>query len=361
MSEPDSIDPSLTSAPLSNPSAEMKPPPPSSTGPSSDGEAQPSPVKVDIEKAARFIEDIKNVQLSDTIERAIDGYEQVGHRNSFLWRWVRRGVEITTLSCIDADLWDHVCDTKTLGVMFDVLIDDVADEDSDPVFLDQLIAITDGRTVPLSDLPPDKRDYYAYSDIIWRQIWDRLETYHRYDEFQEVLRYDYRQLMNSMRYSLLIRNQPHTMNISEHDSYMPHNMHMMVSGTVDLMASLIFDKNELSRLRLVLSFAQHMGRIGNLVTTWEREIREKDFSSGVFPAALNMGVLTVDDLMRGDQQFISERIRGSGIEEKFLRRWTRLHAKVSLHMTNFKTVGLAKLLEGLETLIQLHLGSRGLK
>lgn len=335
--------------------------PPSSPHSSSSDEAPIAPVQVDLEKASRFIADIKHVELSDTIEKAVEGYETVGHRNSFLWKWVRRGVEITTLSCIDGGLWDHVCDTKTLGVMFDVLIDDVADEDSDPDFLDQLIAITDDRAVPLSEIPEEKRAYYEYSVVVWRQIWDRLAGYKRYDEFQEVLRYDYRQLMNSMRYSLLIRNQPHTMNISEHDSYMPHNMHMMVSGTVDLMSSSEFDKNELSRLRLVLSFAQHMGRIGNLVTTWEREIREQDFSSGVFPAALNMGVLTVDDLMQGDQQFISERIRGSGIEEKFLLRWSRLHRKVSRQISAFKTVELGKLVEGLETLIQLHLGSRGLK
>jgi len=65
--------------------------------------------------------------------------------------------------------------------------------------------------------------------------------------------------------------------------------------------------------------------------------------------------------MQGDQQFISERIRGSGIEEKFLLRWSRLHRKVSRQISAFKTVELGKLVEGLETLIQLHLGSRGLK
>ena len=293
-------------------------------GPDRKPAGSPSPseseIQLDPSIAAQFIAEIREIVLSDALEREIRGYERVGHRAAFLWRWVRRGVEITTLSCVHKALWDHVCDTKSLGVMFDVLLDDVADESEDAAYLEKLIGITGERRPYLGNLSPKEREYYLFSRHIWEQIWSRLATYPRFDEFREILLYDYRQLMNSMRYSMLIRQQPAILNVPEHDAYLPHNMHMVISGTIDCMASPDFDLRSLGRLRSVLLHAQYMGRIGNLVTTWEREIGERDFSSGVFPVALSMGALTLEDLDEGDTMTIAEKLGGAEIERLVLRK-----------------------------------------
>ncbi len=318
-------------------------------------------VKVDPERASRFIREIRDLTLGDAVEKAIEAYERVGQRNAFLWRWARRGVEITSLSCVDAGLWDHVCDTKTLGVMFDVLLDDVADASTDEAYLERLIDITENRSVAHSELAPEQREHFEVTRSVWNTIWTRIEAYPRFAEFRDVLVYDYRQLMNSMRFSMLLKKYPWLNNVAEHNAYLPHNMHMMVSGTIDLMASPGFDIGELGRLRATLVHAQRMGRIGNLVTTWEREVTEGDFSSGVFAVALSRGVLTVEDLQSGDRARITKRIRESDIEEQFLRGWRRLHDDMVESKGRFRTVDIGKLVEGLETLIQLHLGSRGLK
>ena len=316
---------------------------------------------VDLAKAARFLAELRDIKLSEAIEAAVRGYERVGERNLFLWKWVRRGVEITSLSSVGDELWDHVCDTKTLGVMFDVLLDDVADVGGDAEFLETLIAITENRSVSLSHLQEEQREYRRYSEKVWKRVWQRLEEYPRYEEFRDILVYDYRQLMNTMRYAVLIRKNPSMMNIPEHDSYLPHNMHMMVSGTIDLMASKTFDVAELGNLRRVLLYAQHMGRIGNLVTTWEREVREKDYSSGVFAMALSRGILTEEDLLDGDQEKISKAIRASNIEASFLARWQEFRIRIIRLAKRTKSVNVRQLVRGLDTLIQLHLGSRGLK
>ena len=325
------------------------------------GGKRPAPVTVDLQKAARFIAEIRDLSLSKTIDRAVDGYEKVGDRNVFLWKWVRRGVEITTLSCVDAELWDDVCDTKTLGVMFDVLLDDVADAGADPEFLETLIAITRNKRFWLSSLTDEQREYFRFSESIWKKVWRRLKRYPRYEEFRDILAYDYRQLMNAMRYSVLIRKNPSMMNIPEHDSYLPHNMHIVISGTIDLMASTRFEVSEFGHLRKVLLYAQYMGRIGNLITTWEREVRERDYSSGIFPLALSRGVLTVDDLVAGDQEKICRKIRESNLETRFLVRWQELRTKLTQLANRFKSVNIDQLGTGLDTLIQLHMGSRGLK
>ena len=289
------------------------------------------------------------------------GYDKVGERNSFLWRWVRRGVEITSLSSIDEELWDHVCDTKTLGVMFDVLLDDVADSDPKPEFLEALISITKNRPTLIARTTEAEREYFDYSVRVWEQVWHRLKQYPRYEEFRDILTFDYRQLMNAMRYSVLIGTNPTMMNMLEHDAYLPHNMHMVVNGTIDLMASTRFEVVELGKLRRILLYAQHMGRIGNLVTTWEREVRSRDYSSGIFPMALSRGILTVNDLVVGDQEKICSKIRASNLEETFLNRWQELRANIVRLASRLKSVNVLELVGGLDTLIQLHLGSRGLK
>ncbi len=317
--------------------------------------------KVDLEKAHKFITEVKDIQLNPWFVDLIKEYEQVGDRNSFLWRWVRRGVEITTLSTVPEERWDHVCDTKALGVVFDVLVDDVADAESDSHFLEKLIAITRDEPVDITHLSEKRKKYFLFTLKVWKLMWERFSSYPRYEEFKDVLKYDYRQLMNSMRYSLLIKDHPFIMNVAEHDAYLPHNMHMVASGTIDVMTSEEFDIEDMGRLRKILLYAQYMGRIGNLVTTWEREIWEKDYSSGVFPLGLALGVLSVEDLQQGDPEYIRDKIRDSDIEKRFMYRWQQLRLKILDQAVKIRSVDVRKLVTGLETLIQLHLGSRGLK
>src|SRR5437016_1420733 len=57
------------------------------------------------------IEHVLNKQLSSDLVRWVDGYAQVGKRNLYLWKWVRQGVEVTSLSCLDRGLFDFACDT----------------------------------------------------------------------------------------------------------------------------------------------------------------------------------------------------------------------------------------------------------
>src|SRR5947209_3422086 len=77
------------------------------------------------------IEHVLNKQLNPGLMRWVDGYAQVGKRNLYLWKWVRQGVEVTSLSSVDPKLFDTVCDIKVLGVVLDVLLDDIADRGGD--------------------------------------------------------------------------------------------------------------------------------------------------------------------------------------------------------------------------------------
>ena len=235
---------------------------------------------------------------------------RVGHRNSYLWKWCHQGVEVTTLSCVQSALRENLCDTKVLGVMLDVLLDDVADQQGDTRFLEYLLRLPFGPAeTDAIELAPSQQGYARLTAEVWNEIKGRAQRFPRFQEYGELWRYDYLQLLNTMRYSHLLNRDLALLNLVEHDLYSPHNMHMMVSATLDLMCSPRFDRMELGLLREAVWHAQYMGRIGNLVTTWQREVGERDFSSGVFACAVSHGDLTVADLLRGDRNCIEAGVR----------------------------------------------------
>jgi hypothetical protein len=302
------------------------------------------------------------LKLSRPLAQWVEGYAQIGHRDPFLWTWARRGVEITRLSCVEPSLENEVGDTKVLGVMLDVMLDDIADHQKDLAFLEHLLHLleTGGQDLKKS-LLPQQRAYARFTLDIWNEIQRRVRAFPRHAEFAELLAFDYRQLFNVMRYSRLMDEYPEMFNLVEHDLYLPHNMHMMISSTMDLMCSPRFDRSEMGVVREAVWKGQCMGRIGNLITTWQREIGEDDFTSGVFARAVACGDLKVSDLWSGNREFIEGVIRGQKHEEHFLERWQGYRSEILALAARSRSVDLNQLVVGLQRLICIHLGSRGKK
>jgi hypothetical protein len=302
------------------------------------------------------------LKLSRPLAGWVAGYAQVGHRDPFLWTWARRGVEITRLTCVEGSLEDEVGDTKVLGVMLDVMLDDVADHQKDLAFLEHLLHLleTGGQEVSKT-LLPHQRAYARFTIDIWSEIQRRIRAFPRHAEFAELLQFDYRQLFNVMRFSRLMDEYPEMFNLVEHDLYLPHNMHMMVSATMDMMCSPRFDRTEMGIVREAVWRGQCMGRIGNMTTTWQREIGEDDFTSGVFARALGCGDLKISDLWSGNREYIESVIRGRKHEEHFLERWQIYRREILALASRCRSVNLNSLVDGLQRLICLHLGSRGKK
>jgi hypothetical protein len=176
-----------------------------------------------------------------------------------------------------------------------------------------------------------------------------------------LLRYDLAQLFNTVRYSHLLKSNLSLLNLVEHDHYSPQGMGVMTFATIDLMCSPGFPLHELGRLREAVWHAQWMARIGNLVTTWPRELGDRDYTSGVFARAVAESDLSVDDLQEGDTQRIQSAIRRGDHERHYLERWS-YHRDCLRSMTKrVKAFDLGLLIEGLDRLLSSELGSRGLK
>ncbi len=126
------------------------------------------------------------------------------------------------------------------------------------------------------------------------------------------------QMINSMYYSCLVNLYPFSINFTENSIYTASNMIVYLYIDTNLMASPSFDIRELGKLREMLWHVQQMARIGNWITTRKRELKEGDFTSGVFAYALSNNILKHDELGRLDDHEIIKRIEDSDIIKQLL-------------------------------------------
>jgi transketolase C-terminal domain/subunit len=301
-------------------------------------------------------------QFSPFIERWVRDYARVGTRDVYLWRWCLHGLKLTTLSCVAPELRQQLCDTKLLAVMYGVMLDDIADQAGHDDFLAALTKIIAGSPArDFSEFSERQQAYARFTGDLWDMFQNRLQAAPFYREYSELLDYDHRQILNTFAYSCMVNQHPSLMNVQEHDMYLPHNMQMMSFATMDLMCSPDFDREELGKLREVTWHAQSMGRIGNLVSTWQREIADRDFTSGVFARALSRGDLTAEDLRSASPEFIEAAVRRGEHEQFFLRKWEAHRQCIQSLAAGIHSIDVDQLLCALDQLIRMELSSRGLK
>lgn len=305
----------------------------------------------------------QGIVLPRLSQELLAAFAPVGcRRGAFIWQWVQRGLELTTLDTVAPELREQVMTLKWVGVMFTCLLDDTIDELKNEPLLEASLAITRerGELEPVPEgFTERERAWLALTRRTWRLVWEGARTLPRFEALRPLLEYDYLQVLNCMRYALLLERLPGAYNATEHGLYHPHNMHMMVHGTLDLMCSPRVDLRELGDLRTALWWAQRMGRIGNGVATWRRELAVGDFSSEVFALALDTGVLRADELRALPPEQLEQRVVDARLEEELLAEWSVLRERVLALEARVHTVDLQALMEGVEAFVRLHLGSRG--
>ena len=137
-------------------------------------------------------------------------------------------------------------------------------------------------------------------------------------------------------------------------------MQIMFMASVDLCASPAFDIDDLSLVREVSWHTQRMGRIGNMVTTWEREVLDRDFTSGIFAHAVHLGIINGSELRELPAHEIMSRLEDASFQEIFLQEWKFHYDLAAQKIERIRSVDFKPYLDGFEQLLKLHLGSRGL-
>jgi len=320
----------------------------------------------------RLMKEISKRPLPKEITNFVREYEKIGgERNSFLWRWV---ISLTTsrnpgfmLSTVPENYTSCVGNLKTILTLFVSIVDDVADKYKDKKLLKELISIPLEKSyIDISALERKHLGHLKLAIDLWKYIEGEISKFPRFSEFEEIFLYDTKQMLNSFYHSYLINKIQNLINLSEAKVYGGHNMIFFLYSDIDLIASPAFDMQELHWLREIIWRAQQMARIGNWVSTWERELNESDFSSGIFAYAIIKGILTTSELKElqknsKNRDKIARKIKESEIEKYFLREWQKNYDEIKLLGLKVKSVDIGAYLKGLEVILKYHLASKGLK
>lgn len=318
------------------------------------------------ETAAVFQERIEEVDLPPRIRSLVQLYdERIGIRDNFVWRWMYSLLPSFRLSCVGERYDAVVREQKTILTMFITVLDDIAEYNGDQRTFEQ------ARNIPFPSQSVDvaRKGVDEQSITVAQRLWDAFEnpltSAPRYEEFLEPLRFDIRRTLAAMDYSRLLAEQPAVGNIEEAYECTGHNMVMFPYADVDLMHSPRFERDELGSLRSTVMELQQLARIGNWITTWEREITDGDYSSGVVIEAFTTGVVDCKELQGAPQGMQSakmiDRIKDAEIEERFQAEWRRRFDAIRATAPSCDSVDLAALITGMEDVFDYHQQSKGAK
>ena len=316
-------------------------------------------VMLDPTNGSAAVEPWQDQVFPENLQPWVDRYQQVGERGLYLWRWCLYAVDLMTLSSVDDRQHATARDTKFLIGMFNCLIDDVADHVHNHRFVRSLLTLTRGGT-PVGETS-DECLVASFVIEVWQEIWHRAAQLPRFQEFEQLLAFDLRQLCTTVEHSDLTSQLPELVNPIEHDLYSSHGMMVTVAATVDLMASPGFNRQDLGGLRSVLWHAESMARIGNMVSTWEREIDDGDFSSGVFLEAVWQGKLQPVDLRQDNEARLVRTIISSNIEGQFLKRWETHRTQVRQLGSHLISIDIEDYVGRLDQLLESEIFSHGRK
>lgn len=303
----------------------------------------------------------------------VRGYEQVGDRDAFLWRWAYQGVCISTLSSVDPRLLPEVHALKLLCVMYAVLLDDAADRAAAPGASLDASASASQRFAALCQLwltgistPAQAQDraFLAFAQRVHQEFTTRVEGLGRHGEFADLLHFDKQQLVSAAQHQLLVRKSPHFTSEGESRAHAPVGIPLALGATIDLCASPGFDARETGLLREILGVAQRMTHTGHLLVSWERQLETGDLTGAVVAHGLASGALGPADLdpasgpARGPR--LAQRLREQRVDSHFLTDWLRDRFTLRELAARLRSVDVGQLLSAQQRLMWLQLSSRGL-
>ena len=315
------------------------------------------------------IERVQRHPLPEEVMDLVEAYDDVvGDRDRFLWKWAHHLFPKFTLSTVPRECVEDLQDAKLLGLIYVSVLDDIAEKHGDRATFEEAAKIPFEHQSVNYERSDVDRDALEFATTVWERFAPTLTGAPRSDEFADIVRFDLKQMLNAMEYSCLVNEHLDVLTESELQTYDAHNMMVFGFADVDLVHSPTFVRTELSTLRRVIDHAQRMVRIGNWITTWERELSEGDFTSGIVVHAVENDVVTLTALRsiqenetEIDVEELIETIDDHAIEEVFLHQWHEELAAARALSDGIASVDIEEYLDGVEAVMEYHLASRGLK
>ncbi len=295
----------------------------------------------------RFVQD--RLDLGEVINL----YKSVGRRNIDYFAWIHDVYSWITLPSVSFDLRRALNDDKVKLTIFDILVDDLADNYETRSYsrLERLAGIP--WEVRLDSTETD--EYFSAARRIWYDSISSVSTYPRFKDFERIFYFDMRQVLSSMLYSYL-GNTEGIENPIETNFYSSYGCLVEVALDMDLMCSPTFDMKELGAMRTVACLAQKVAHVGNLLTTYPSELIERDVSSPIISLALRKGLIRKEEL--GDKSVLP---RVSKLEWIFKNKAYTYIRRVAEYEKQIRSINIRGFSDYLVELVDKFEGSRSLR
>ncbi|MCK5491151.1 MAG: hypothetical protein KAI67_04885 [Candidatus Pacebacteria bacterium] len=307
------------------------------------------------------IKNVERTRIPLKLKIWINEYEKLGIRNAFIWKlFIFVQKEISYIS-IPNKHRTSLSEIQFLITMYIILIDDIADYENNNKLLKVLSKVPFSQNnINHNKLSKKESDHIKFTIKIWERINKIIGSYHGYSALKSIFEYDLEQMINSINYDHIINNNRFLINKTECILHSPHSMKFVIMPTIYLMCLNKLDPNDISSTRQVDWMAQKMLRIGNWISTWEREINEGDFTSGVFAYALDVGIICLDDFEKDHINLIIKKIKDSNVEKELLDEWYENYLTILKYEKKIQFLDIKCFLDGLERVLSLELMRKGI-
>jgi hypothetical protein len=183
-----------------------------------------------------------------------------------------------TLNTVPCSRFSELLRAKVcLGTLI-TLYDDFADRpsQSNPQLLEILYQLSFSNQSTVRSLLAHHDRVVEFAKSLFKEIRLILTRQPNYQMLCDVLEFDLRQFYSANQFSSLMMKHHNLNNLTENRLYSHHNMGMVIVGMFDLMAIDRLDLSELGVIREVFVLGQRLGRILNVLTTYEREVSDGD-------------------------------------------------------------------------------------
>lgn len=312
-----------------------------------------------------LLEEIHEHSLPETIHAFVAEYQSLADaRPPFMWKWVHHLAPRNSLPCVPENARRETAGIKTLLILFITILDDVLEKRHDRETFRRVSQIPFGDNGDTLDDADPKTVEFAGK--LWAEIETSLAQTPHYDTYVDLLHFDLKQAINAIEYSEVVIDNPGVATVADLERYESHNMVMLAYADIDLMYTPTDFRDDLGQLREAIMTAQRMARIGNWVSTWERELREGDYSAGPIVYAVENDIVSLETLEAAKRdptvaEDAIEQIADAGVEKHFLNRWERCYHELTELDEEITSMDLREFIRGTEEVLRYHLASRGLK
>jgi len=316
--------------------------------------------KLTPERIEAEIKSIQKIELPLELQKWVKEYEKVGDRDGFIWKWAYKVAQIITFPGVPQKYCKFLWEIKFLIILFIVMLDDVADKMKNKKLLQEIEKIFYSGKINPRELNLNEKKYLNFTLKIWSSLATKIQKCPNARKFYPIIEYDFRQVLNGIRYAFLITQTPEIVNTIEPRIYLSSNTPAILSYMVDLSCLLEFDFKNVGAVRKLGWYGQLMTRIANTISTWRREINENDFTNEMLANALENNLVNSQDLIKRKKKNIEGKVEKSNIEKQLLTQWEDYYVQVKKLFKKNKYINSKKITKVFEELMIVHLISKGL-